>query len=52
MVYKGAGFVVPLAGAIKLTPDAGSDPAFRRTGVDVARGSSQLKPQRKNSESG
>jgi len=30
MVYKGAGFVVPIAGAIKLMPGTCSDPAYRR----------------------
>jgi len=35
LVYKGAGFVVPVAGAIKLMPGTASDPAFRRIDVDV-----------------
>lgn len=35
LVYKGAGFVVPVAGAIKLMPGTGSNPAFRRIDVDV-----------------
>jgi formyltetrahydrofolate synthetase len=34
MVYKGAGFIVPVAGDIKLMPGTGSDPAFRRIDVD------------------
>ncbi len=38
LVYKGAEFVVPLAGEIKLMPGTGSDPAFRRVDVDVNTG--------------
>ncbi|MBT7165141.1 MAG: formate--tetrahydrofolate ligase [Victivallales bacterium] len=38
LVYKGAGFVVPVAGAIKLMPGTGSNPAFRRIDVDVETG--------------
>jgi formyltetrahydrofolate synthetase len=38
LVYKGAEFVVPLAGEIKLMPGTGSDPAFRRIDVDVDTG--------------
>ncbi len=38
LVYKGAGFVVPVAGEIKLMPGTGSDPAFRRIDVDVHTG--------------
>jgi formate--tetrahydrofolate ligase len=38
LVYKGAGFVVPVAGDIKLMPGTGSDPAFRRIDVDVKTG--------------
>jgi formate--tetrahydrofolate ligase len=38
LVYKGAGFLVPVAGAIKLMPGTGSDPAFRRIDVDVQTG--------------
>ncbi|OPZ96177.1 MAG: Formate--tetrahydrofolate ligase [Planctomycetes bacterium ADurb.Bin412] len=38
LVYKGAGFVVPVAGDIKLMPGTGSDPAFRRIDVDVESG--------------
>lgn len=38
LVYKGAGFVVPLAGDIKLMPGTGSDPGFRNIDVDVVTG--------------
>ncbi|MEE8194580.1 MAG: formate--tetrahydrofolate ligase [Dehalococcoidales bacterium] len=38
MTYSGAGFIVPVAGAIKLMPGTSSDPAFRRIDVDVATG--------------
>ncbi|KAB2836766.1 MAG: formate--tetrahydrofolate ligase, partial [Candidatus Brocadia sp.] len=38
LVFKGAGFVVPMAGDIKLMPGTSSDPAFRRVDVDVATG--------------
>ncbi|MHC4645975.1 MAG: formate--tetrahydrofolate ligase [Planctomycetota bacterium] len=38
LVYKGAGFVVPLAGAIKLMPGTSSNPAFRRIDVDLKTG--------------
>ncbi len=38
LTYKGAGFVVPVAGAIKLMPGTGSDPAYRRVDVDTATG--------------
>ena len=38
MVYKGAGFIVPIAGAIKLMPGTASNPAFRRIDVDVETG--------------
>ena len=38
LVYKGAGFLVPVAGAIKLMPGTCSDPAFRRIDVDVKTG--------------
>ncbi|MEF9426599.1 MAG: formate--tetrahydrofolate ligase, partial [Candidatus Mariimomonas ferrooxydans] len=38
LTYKGAGFVVPVAGAIKLMPGTASDPAFRRVDVDTATG--------------
>jgi len=38
LVYKGAGFVVPVAGSIRLMPGTGSNPAFRRIDVDVDTG--------------
>ena len=38
LTYGGAGFVVPVAGSIKLMPGTASDPAFRRIDVDVATG--------------
>lgn len=38
LVYRGAGFVVPVAGAIKLLPGTGSNPAYRRIDVDTATG--------------
>ncbi len=38
LVYKGAGFVVPVAGDIKLMPGTSSDPAYRRIDVDVETG--------------
>ena len=38
MTFKGAGFVVPIAGDIKLMPGTSSDPAFRRVDVDVNTG--------------
>jgi len=38
LVYKGAGFVVPMAGTIKLMPGTSSDPAFRRIDVDTETG--------------
>ncbi len=41
LVYKGAGFIVPVAGAIKLMPGTASDPAFRRIDVDVKTGKVQ-----------
>jgi formyltetrahydrofolate synthetase len=41
LVYKGAGFIVPVAGAIKLMPGTSSDPAFRRIDVDVNTGKVQ-----------
>jgi len=41
MVYKGAGFIVPVAGAIKLMPGTGSNPAFRNIDVDVNTGKVQ-----------
>lgn len=38
LTYKGAGFVVPVAGAIKLMPGTSSDPAYRRVDVDTKTG--------------
>ncbi|MBW8001007.1 MAG: formate--tetrahydrofolate ligase [Planctomycetes bacterium] len=38
MLYKGAGFIVPIAGAIKLMPGTASDPAYRHIDVDVKTG--------------
>ena len=38
LTYQGAGFVVPVAGAIKLMPGTASDPAYRRVDVDVETG--------------
>ena len=41
LVYRGAGFVVPVAGAIKLMPGTASDPAFRNIDVDTNSGKVQ-----------
>jgi len=38
LIYRGAGFVVPVAGDIKLMPGTASEPAFRNIDVDVATG--------------
>ncbi|MCC6347406.1 MAG: formate--tetrahydrofolate ligase [Nitrospirales bacterium] len=38
LTYQGAGFVVPVAGAITLMPGTASDPAYRRVDVDVETG--------------
>ena len=38
LTFKGAGFVVPVAGAISLMPGTASDPAYRRIDVDVESG--------------
>ncbi len=38
LVYRGAGFVVPVAGEIKLMPGTSASPAFRRVDVDTATG--------------
>lgn len=38
LIYRGAGFVVPVAGDIKLMPGTGSDPAYRRIDVDTHTG--------------
>jgi len=37
-VFRGAGFVVPIAGEIKLMPGTASDAAFRRIDIDTATG--------------
>ena len=41
LLYKGAGCVVPVAGAIKLLPGTASDPAFRGIDVNVKTGKVQ-----------
>ena len=41
MVYNGAGYVVPIAGDIKLMPGTGSNPGYRRIDVDVKTGKVQ-----------
>lgn len=38
LTFKGAGFVVPVAGTITLMPGTASDPAYRRVDVDVETG--------------
>lgn len=38
LTFKGAGFVVPVAGDIKLMPGTASDPAYRRIDVDAETG--------------
>jgi len=38
MAYKGAGFIVPVAGDIKLMPGTSSNPAFRNIDVDTRTG--------------
>lgn len=38
LVYRGAGFVVPVAGDIKLMPGMASEPAFTNIDIDVATG--------------
>ncbi len=38
LTFQGAGFVVPVAGGIKLMPGTASDPAFRRIDVDTETG--------------
>ncbi|MDZ7664347.1 MAG: formate--tetrahydrofolate ligase [Desulfotignum sp.] len=38
LTYGGAGFIVPVAGAISLMPGTGSNPAFKRVEVDVETG--------------
>ena len=37
-VFQGAGFIVPMAGTIKLMPGTGSNPNFRRIDVNVETG--------------
>ena len=38
LIYRGSGFIVPVAGDINLMPGTGSDPAYRRIDVDVETG--------------
>jgi formyltetrahydrofolate synthetase len=38
LLYMGAGFIVPVAGTIKLMPGTASDPAFRNINIDVNTG--------------
>jgi formate--tetrahydrofolate ligase len=38
LTYRGAGFIVPVAGTISLMPGTASNPAFRRVDVDVETG--------------
>ena len=38
LTYGGAGFIVPVAGAISLMPGTGSNPAFKRIDVDTETG--------------
>lgn len=38
LTYKGAGFLVPVAGTISLMPGTSSDPAYRRIDVDTESG--------------
>ncbi len=38
LIYRGSGFIVPVAGDISLMPGTGSDPAYRRIDVDVETG--------------
>ena len=38
LIYQGAGFIVPVAGGIKLMPGTASDPAYRRIDIDVNSG--------------
>jgi len=41
LTYGGAGFIVPVAGAISLMPGTASNPAFRRVDVDTETGKVQ-----------
>ena len=34
LVYRGAGFIVPVSGDIKLMPGTGSNPGFRKIDID------------------
>lgn len=38
MLYRGAGFIVPIAGDIRLLPGTGSNPRFRQIDVDTTTG--------------
>ncbi len=38
LVYQGAGFIVPVAGDIKLMPGTASDPAYRKIDIDTETG--------------
>ncbi len=38
LIYRGSGFIVPVAGDISLMPGTGSDPAYRRIDVDLETG--------------
>ena len=38
LIYRGAGFVVPVAGDIKLMPGMASEPAFTNIDIDVKTG--------------
>ncbi|MEM1270474.1 MAG: formate--tetrahydrofolate ligase [Bacteroidota bacterium] len=38
LVYRGAGLIVPVTGAIKLMPGTGSNPAYRGIDIDVETG--------------
>jgi formate--tetrahydrofolate ligase len=38
LLFKGAGLVVPVAGAVKLMPGMASNPAYRQVDVDVNSG--------------
>ena len=38
LIYKGAGFIVPVSGDIKLMPGTGSNPGFRKIDVDTQTG--------------
>ena len=38
LVYRGAGFIVPVSGDIKLMPGTGSNPGFRKIDIDPSSG--------------